>query len=192
MKESPRLAQGVLFLSFILLCMSLTYWGLQTFKPQPRAVADVGQTARAAAGLDAAASLFGGRAANVALVSNYQLKGVVMASNPIDSAAIIAVDGKPAQSWIVGQELQPGVLVKEVRANYIVLSEGGLTKRLELPESVKSVSGAGTPPVGINQGMPPNGLPQVMPNQNNPGIQPAPVAPPVPPTPAAPNPMNGG
>jgi general secretion pathway protein C len=133
--------------------------------------------------------MFGGRAANVALASNYQLKGVVMASNPADSAAIIGIDGKPAQSWNVGQQLQSGVTIKEVHASYIVLNEGGLMKRVELPETAMPVSGAGIPPVSVNQGMPANGLPQVMPNQNNPGMQPAPVTPPVAPL-VAPTPAN--
>ena len=189
MKESTRISQAMLFLGFVLLCMSLTYWGLQMFKPAPRAVADAAKTARTAAGLEVAAGMFGGRAANVALASNYQLKGVVMASNPADSAAIIGVDGKPAQSWNVGQQLQSGVSVKEVHANYIVLNEGGLMKRVELPETAMPISGVGIPPLSANQVMPSNGLPQVMPNQNNSGIQFAPVTPPVA-LPVAPTPTN--
>jgi general secretion pathway protein C len=67
----------------------------------------------------------------VAAASNYQLKGVV-AAHGSDSAAIISVDGQPAMAYGQGREIAPGVTIKEVHAKYVVLSEGGALKRIEL------------------------------------------------------------
>jgi general secretion pathway protein C len=68
----------------------------------------------------------------VAAVSNYQLKGVVAARGN-DSAAIISVDTQPALAIAIGKEVAPGVTVKEVHARHVILSEGGVNKRLDLP-----------------------------------------------------------
>lgn len=135
MKRWPLLAS---FVMFIALCASATYWSLQLFKPAVRPVAAAPRAARPEQKLDAAAGLFGGRRAAVAVASNFQLKGVVVANNASESVAILSADGKPAQAVGVGSEIMPGVTVKEVNAQYVLLSEGGVVKRVELPESAKS------------------------------------------------------
>ena len=135
MKRLPLL---VSFLLFIALCASIAYWALQLFKPPLRPVAAPPRAAQAEVSPDAAAALFGGRPGKTAVASNYQLRGVIMAG-PRDSVAIISADGKPAQAIRVGSELSPGVSVKEVQRDYVLLSDGGATKRVELPESAKGL-----------------------------------------------------
>jgi len=135
MKRWPLLAS---FVMFIALCASATYWALQLFKPAVRPVAATPQTAQTEVKLDAAAGLFGGRPATVAVASNFQLNGVVVASNASESVAIVSADGKPAKAVAVDSEVTPGVTVKEVNAHYVLLSEGGVVKRVELAESAKS------------------------------------------------------
>lgn len=137
MKQLPLVAS---FILFIALCASLAYWGLQLFKPATREVAPPPAPALAEVRVDAAASLFGGRPAAVAVASNYELKGVVMSGTAGESAAILSADGKPAAAVPVGKEVMPGVTVKEVHPLYVLLSEHGLTKRVELPESARSQS----------------------------------------------------
>ncbi|MBA5608034.1 hypothetical protein H3H36_22015 [Duganella sp. FT3S] len=149
------------------LSASLAYWGLQLFKPQQRPIAAAPVAPAPEASLDAAKGLFGGQIA-VAVASNYQLKGVVAAGDGRDSAAILAVDNKPAVALAVGREVAPGVTVKEVHPKYVLLSEGGVVKRIDL------ASDAG---------------PQSNPNLAPPSITPPPlpqpsVAPAVPPQPA--------
>jgi len=58
---------------------------------------------------------------------------VVMAGNPAESVAILVADGKPSQAVRVGRDLLPGVTVKEVGRNHVLLSEDGQEKRVELP-----------------------------------------------------------
>lgn len=133
MKRWPLIASFVLFIA---LCVSAAYWAMQLFKPPVRSVAAPPQTAQPVPKPDAAAGLFGGHSTAV-VASNFQLKGVVVASNPAESVAILAANGKPAQAIRTNAEVVPGVTVKEVNRRYVLLSEGGVVKRVELPENAK-------------------------------------------------------
>ena len=134
MKRLPMIASFVLFIA---LCVSVAYWAMQLFKPQTRSVAAAPHTAQPIPKLDAAAGLFGGHA-NAVVASNFQLKGVMVASNPMESVAILAANGKPSQAVITNAEVEPGVTLKEVNRRYVLRSEGGVIKRVELPEDTKA------------------------------------------------------
>ncbi|MFS2005948.1 type II secretion system protein N [Duganella sp. CT11-25] len=166
-------------LAVVLLSASLAYWGLQLFKPQQRAIAAPPAPPAMALNIDAAKGLFGGQIA-VAAVSNYQLKGVVAARGE-DSAAILSVDNKPAEAVAVGKEVVPGVLVKEVYPRYVLLSEGGVIKRVDLPSDAGISSGPPAMPGQQQQQMPPQQPVQP--------IQPQP-SPPAPPPPSQPPPQS--
>jgi len=120
------------FILFIALCVSIAYWAMQLFKPAQRAVIQPPQSVNSAPNLDAAAGLLGGRT-SFAVASDFKLKGVVVSSNPAESIAILSANGKPAQSIRNNTEVAPGVSVKEVHKGYVLLSEGGTVKRVELP-----------------------------------------------------------
>ncbi|HEY8888128.1 MAG TPA: type II secretion system protein N [Gallionella sp.] len=130
MKRWPLITSFVLFIA---LCVSAAYWAMQMFNPPLRAVAAPPQSTQAAPSLDAAAGLLGGHS-NAVVASNFQLKGVVVASNPAESVAILAANGKPAQAVRVNSQVLPGVTVKEVNKLYVLLSENGVIKRVTLPE----------------------------------------------------------
>lgn len=136
------------FLLFIALCASVAYWAMQMFKPPLRPVAaPLSAQTEVALNQDAAATLFGGRLGRDAVATNYQLRGVIMAGSR-DSVAILSADGKSAQAIRVGLEMTPGVTVKEVQRDYILLSDGGAVKRVELPESAKGLQNIlASPPV---------------------------------------------
>ncbi|MFS2061372.1 type II secretion system protein N [Duganella sp. CT11-72] len=174
-----RLPLFVTVLAVVLLSASLAYWGLQLFKPQQRAIAAPPAPPAMALNIDAAKGLFGGQIA-VAAVSNYQLKGVVAARGE-DSAAILSVDNKPAEAVAVGKEVVPGVLVKEVYPRYVLLSEGGVIKRVDLPSDAGISSGPPAMPGQQQQQMPPQQPVQP--------IQPQP-SPPAPPPPSQPPPQS--
>jgi general secretion pathway protein C len=181
MKRLPLVAS---FLLFIALCASIAYWALQLFKPPLRPVAAPPRTAQAEVHPQAATALFGARGGPVAVASNYQLRGVIFSGTPRDSVAILSTDGKPAQAVSVNMELIPGVTVKEVHREYVLLSEGGAIKRVELPESAKEqggvVSGA-----GVSQRQAPATAPVRPPVQTIAPAVPAPPQVPPPPAPAA-------
>lgn len=137
MKRLPLLCTAA---AVAALTASLAYWGLQLFKPAQRPIAAAALPAAPELNLEAAKGLFGGEIA-VAVASNYQLKGVVAARGR-DSAAILAVDGKPAVALAEGREVAPGVTVKEIHPKYVLLSENGATKRLDLPSDAAAGIGA--------------------------------------------------
>jgi general secretion pathway protein C len=190
MKRWPILVSFVLFVG---LCASATFWAMQLFKPVARPVAFPKPAAKTEIDPEAALSLFGGRAAAAVVASNFQLKGVVVANNALESVAILAADSKPAEAIRVNSEVVPGVTVKEVHAQYVLLSDGGVMKRVELPVTapqmrVDSPLGAVSPatpapvppPPMPNFAQPPQPLaPQEqgqeaqMPNLNNPSPMPA-------------------
>ncbi len=160
-------------LAVIALSASVAYWGLQLFKPAPRPQVAVPKAAMPEPSVEAAASLFGGQAV---AATNYQLKGVLAAIPARDGVAIIVADGKPAQAYKVGQEIAPGVTVKEVQQRFIMLSEGGVAKRIDLPAESKASNNAAQG--GNNQA----------PQQQQAAPPPAQPSIPVPPPPPAMNP----
>jgi general secretion pathway protein C len=131
-----RIPQITSFLLFIALCVSAAYWVMQSFNPPLRAVAAPPRATRQAPALDAAAGLFGGRVYAVA-ASNFQLKGVVMASDPADSVAILVENGKKPQAVRNNKEVAPGITVTEVQRDHVLLSDRGVIKRVDLPKDAK-------------------------------------------------------
>ena len=138
MKRWPLVAGFVLF---IVLCVSVGYWGVQFFKPPELTVPVPTRLNQPAPKLDAAAVLFGGHAA-AAASSNFQLKGVVVSSDPAESVAILATDGKPARAIRTNREVMPGVTVNQVQRDHVLLSKGGAIIRVELPAKPMQKPGA--------------------------------------------------
>jgi hypothetical protein len=131
MKRWPLITSFVLFIT---LCMSAAYWAMQLFNSSARPVSVPPQSAPVVPKLEAAAVLLGGHS-HAAATSNFQLKGVVVAKNPSESVAILAVNGKAARAIRINREIVPGVLVSEVYKDHVLLSDNGVIKRVELPAS---------------------------------------------------------
>lgn len=151
---NKRLPLLLSLLGVILLAASLAYWILQLYQPPQRPIAAVPRTGMPDPAIDAAATLFGGQAAT-ASAANYQLTGVVAAGR--ESVAIIVAEGSPPKALRVGKELTPGVTLAEVHPRYVMLSDGGVMKRLDLAADTKPAAAMGGP-AGVenpaNAGMP--------------------------------------
>jgi general secretion pathway protein C len=188
MKRLPLLFS---LLAVIALSVSLAYWVLQLYKPPQRPLAAAPPAVMPEPGVDAAAGLFGGQAAAV-VATNYQLTGVVAAGR--DSVAILVADGSPPKALKLGKEVADGVTVTEVHPRYVMLSEGGVPKRIELATDAKAGTSLSPPPVVAPAGATPGGpgAPGTTPGAGAPPPQPAPVQMPPPPrtvvTPPAQNP----
>lgn len=139
-----RLPLFLCFLLFLGVCMSGTFWTMQFIKPQVRPVAPLKASERTEVSPESVMNLFGGHL-SVAAASNFQLKGVVVSKNEKESVAILAADGKPAEAVRVDTEIIPGVVLREVHKDYVMLSENGIMKRVELPASAPV--GGGLPTV---------------------------------------------
>ncbi|PRC92869.1 type II secretion system protein N [Solimicrobium silvestre] len=131
MKRIPLISS---FILFILLCATSSYWVLQLIKPETRKIS-APQITKPTADVESVAGLFGGA---MAVDTNYQLKGVVLANPMGQSVAIIAVDGKPTQAYPMNTELSPGVTLNEVHSGYILLLDNGISKRVDLPQDSKA------------------------------------------------------
>ncbi|MFD2365272.1 type II secretion system protein N [Pseudoduganella sp. GCM10020061] len=116
------------------LSASCAYWALQLYKPEQRPIAAPPPAERPAPSVASAIGLFGG-AQVAAVASNYQLTGVVAAGR--ESVAIIVADGNPAKAVLIGREIVPGVVVQEVHPRYVMLSEGGVAKRIDLVQEAR-------------------------------------------------------
>jgi general secretion pathway protein C len=158
---NKRLPLLLSLLGVILLAVSLAYWILQLYQPPQRPIAAVQRAPQPDPTIDAAATLFGGQAA-VASATNYQLTGVV--ADGSSSVAIIVADGTP-KALRVGKELAPGVTLAEVHPRYVMLSDGGVMKRVDLATDAKAAAPMGGPagapqPNGQPNGQPTFGQPQ--------------------------------
>lgn len=150
------------------LSASLAYWAIQLYKPKQRPIQAAPPPAVIEPSLDSAATLFGGnQVANTA--SNYQLTGVI--SSGAQGVAILVVDGQPAKAVKIGKEISPGVTVAEVHPRYVMLSEGGVQKRVDLAQDTRPAADMSAP-VNSQPGM---GQPLA--------AQPVPATPPPPPPP---------
>ena len=172
---NKRLPLLLSLLGVILLAASLAYWILQLYQPPQRPLAAVPRSSMPDPGIDAAATLFGGQVA-VASATNYQLTGVV--ADGRDSVAIIVAEGSPAKALKVGKELAPGITLAEVHPRYVMLSDGGVMKRVDLATDTKAAA-----PMGGPAGAP--GAPPPIAQPNFPQPQPITTAPAMPPTQAA-------
>jgi general secretion pathway protein C len=148
-------------LAVIALSASIAYWVMELYKPAQRPMAAIAEARMPDPLPEAGATLFGGQAVTAA-ASNYQLTGVVAAGR--DSVAILVADGQPPRALKVGREIASGVTVKEVHPKYVVLSEGGVLKRIELATDAKAGSELAAPVAQQNQPQPP---PQPQPEMQN-------------------------
>ena len=156
---NKRLPLLLSLLGVILLAASIAYWVLQLYQPPQRPIAAVPVAQMPDPAIDAAATLFGGQVA-AASATNYQLTGVVAAGG--NSAAIIVAEGSPPKALVVGKELSPGVTLAEVHPRYVMLSDNGVMKRIDLAADTKGAApmGGGSdnppPPVSnVNNGATP-------------------------------------
>jgi len=122
-------------LAVIALSASIAYWVMELYKPAQRPLAAMPQASIADPSPEVAATLFGGQAM-AAVASNYQLTGVI--ASGANGVAILTADGQPPKAIPVGKEFASGVVLKEVHPRFIMLSEGGVLKRIELAADDKA------------------------------------------------------
>ena len=79
-------------------------------------------------------------------------------------SAILARDKAPQQSYRVGEEISPGVVLESVAVDHVVLMDGGVSRRLELPSTpaaspAPSAAAASTTPANAASAQPPPATP---------------------------------
>lgn len=145
-----RLPLLISFILFVALAGSVAYWGQQLFQPKARPTAAPPPPPPLEIPVEAAASLFGGKLV-ASTASNYQVKAVIASNRDNRGTVVIMADGQPAQTLGIGGEISPGVSVKEIHAQYVMLSDNGVPKRINLPEG-KGQQSEGIIPVQADPG----------------------------------------
>ena len=101
------------------------YWGLRLTADKTAAMAPPPAAVQIAADPQLVSRMLGARAASPAvqasLASRFVLQGVV-AGGPLGGAALIAVDGKPAQPFAVGSAVDDGLMLKSTAGRSVTLA----------------------------------------------------------------------
>lgn len=120
------------FIMFLGLCASVTYWLLQWLAPATRPVVIPAPTEHPLPDLSAAANLFGGQTGAVG-AAPVQLKGIVLASQPNESVAIIGMNGNPARILKVNIADSDGMVIKQISAHGVTMKDHDTEYQLSLP-----------------------------------------------------------
>jgi len=122
---------------FAALCAIVAAWALQLLAPRAP-IAPGGGFAQAQSGLDVAlaSQLFGGAprtptSAEPAAPSNIQVTGVLAAGER--GVALLAIDGRPAKPFAVGDTLDGGLKIVSVTVDAVGLTRGDQPMRLPAP-----------------------------------------------------------
>jgi general secretion pathway protein C len=129
-------ARIVSVLLFAALCAIVAGWALQLLAPRaPIAPAGAVAQAQPPTDLGAAAQLFGGapRPADTVAAgpANIQVAGV-LAAGP-RGVALLAIDGRPAKPFAVGEAVLEGTTVRAVSGDAVELERAGRPLRLAAP-----------------------------------------------------------
>ncbi len=139
-----RLSAALVHLIGLALVSALAaYWVIKVVTPQPTS-APPPMAAPPLRDADpvAAARLFGlVQAAQTVVASNIQVVGLFAAG--ADSAAILAVDGKPPRAYVIGQQIVAGTRLQEVTADAAVIERDGARQELRAPPRPVAALGAG-------------------------------------------------
>lgn len=144
--------------ALLILITVIVSWAWSVFKPPaPKAVVAVTTSRAEALNLQPLldAHLFGrssrgpgGSMETIPISSlNLVVMGVIAAAG--SGYAMISVDGRPQESYAVGQEIVGGAVLQSVLGDRVLIQRGGSTESLMLQESVKPLEGvsAYVPPV---------------------------------------------
>jgi general secretion pathway protein C len=166
-----RLPIVLTLVALVALAATIAYWILQLYQPPQRPLSAAPLAEAPPPSMDAAATLFGGQAA-AQVATNYQLSGVISAGS--QSVAIISANGAQSKALVVGKEIAPGVTVSEVHARYVMLSDAGVMKRIDLAPDTKAAAPIGASAVlTAPSGAPAPNLPAAENNAEQEAVHPA-------------------
>jgi general secretion pathway protein C len=149
-----RFAAIALHLTMLaLVCAIGAYWAIRIMTPAPTSAPPPysGHSAREADPV-LAARMFGlVQAAPVQTALNVQAIGVFAAG--ADSAAVLAVDGKPARVYLLNQEVGGGAKLVAVRKDAVTIERSGVRREIALPvQEALNVGGSPPPPRFAREG----------------------------------------
>jgi general secretion pathway protein C len=150
-----KVAVALLHVSMLaLVCAIGTYWAIRILTPPPASVPPA-QPAAVLREADPmlAARMFGLVQAAPVLQQalNVQALGAYAAGR--DSAAVLAVEGKPARVFLLNQEVSRGARLVEVRKDAVTIEQGGVRREFALPaQQLLGLGGNPAPPGYTREG----------------------------------------
>jgi general secretion pathway protein C len=147
-----KFARALMHLAMLaLVCAIGAYWAIRILTPAPASV----PPPQAAAVLREpdpvlAARMFGlVQAAPVQAAVDIQALGAFAAGK--DSAAVLAVDGKPPRVYLLNQEVVAGSRLVDVRKEAVTIEQGGVRRNIGLPPPQVASLGGAPPPTGFRR-----------------------------------------
>lgn len=130
--DGPAFVRG---LAVLALAVGIGVWGALLFAPAPRALPPTLDSA-SATGQDTAAVArwFGGGALRVRVA----VVGLIAADGG-RGAALLVVNGGPAQAYRIGQTLAPGVKLAGVSPTAVSVDQDGVIEQVAMPVNPASV-----------------------------------------------------
>lgn len=134
-----------------LVCAIGAYWAIRILTPAPASV----PPSQAAAVLREpdpvlAARMFGlVQAAPVQAAVDIQALGAFAAGK--DSAAVLAVDGRPPRVYLLNQDVVAGSRLVEVRKDAVTIEQAGVRRDIALPPPQVASLGGAPPPAGFRR-----------------------------------------
>jgi hypothetical protein len=134
-----KISQAWSALLFLLICASLTYWGLFFMAPTSQKVSLLPENDINEVSLSEATSLFGGSSNNESRVPLI-LRGVILSGTPTDSVAILGIAGSAPRMIRRDAEFMPGLFLQEVHANSVMVLDHGWRREIPLSPFMSSSS----------------------------------------------------
>jgi len=147
-----KLAALLLHLSMLaLVCAIAAYWAIHILTPAPASVPPPPPAAvLREADPSLAARMFGlVQSAPVKQAMSVQAIGAYAAGK--QSAAVLAVDGKPARVYLLNQEVARGATLVEVRKDAVTIEQGGVRREVALPPPPALGTGGKPQPPGYTR-----------------------------------------
>jgi general secretion pathway protein C len=148
-----KIAVALMHLSMLALACAIgAYWAIRILTPAPTSVPPPPPPAvLREADPTLAARMFGlVQAAPVGQQGlNVQALGAYAAGQ--DSAAVLAVDGRPARVYLLNQEVSQGARLVEVRKEAVIIEQAGVRREVALPPQPALGVGGPPPPPGFTR-----------------------------------------
>lgn len=125
----PAAPAALRILAVLALAAGLGVWGAVLFAPGPGPLPAALTAAAPRAADNTPVALWFGR--DEVLRTQISVLGVIAAG--ADGAAVFSVDGGPPLAWRVGDEVAPGILLKDIGADAVTVEQGGRASRLAAP-----------------------------------------------------------
>tara|TARA_B100000902_G_scaffold243344_1_gene230439 strand:- start:126 stop:548 length:423 start_codon:yes stop_codon:yes gene_type:complete len=118
----------------LLLILSLGYWGSHNLAPDSPVVVIEETTPLKFAVPLAINHIFQKNAVQSIVIENIQLRGVIQSSDEKESVAAISINKQPVQYMNENELIQPGLVLKKIYIDHVIVEENGIAKKIEATE----------------------------------------------------------